>query len=75
MTLFNKLKDLKSKSQSAISIFTRTIDDLKNINSSIQVEIDKNTDRIKVIQEENTEYTKVFTENNSIINKIENILK
>lgn len=63
MTLFNKLKDLKSKSQSAISIFTRTIDDLKNINSSIQVEIDKNTDKIKV------------TENNSIINKIENILK
>ena len=42
---------------------------------SIQVEIDKNTDKIKVIQEENTEYTKVFTENNSIINKIENILK
>ncbi len=75
MILFNKLESLKNKSANALSIFTKTVEDLKNINESIKMEIQKNTDQINVLEAENHEYDNQRNSNVNIINKIENILK
>lgn len=71
----NKLKQFRSKSASALNIFTETVNNLKSLSKEIEKE---KIDTVKLIKEkeiyvENLENEKNNAEN--IINKIASILK
>ena len=66
---------LKDRAENALSIFTKTVNDLLDINKKCQEEIKAREEIIEIASNENTELSNIVSSNNKVITKIEDILK
>ena len=66
---------LKDRAENALSIFTKTVNDLLDINKKCQEEIKAREEIIEIATSENTELSNIVSSNNKVITKIEDILK
>lgn len=75
MALFStKVESLRKKSESIVSIFTKTVNDLKIVNTETQAASDAKSAEIIKLQQEVTELESIKLSNEKVISKIETIL-
>lgn len=72
--LFNKVERLQKASQDAFSIFTKTVNKLKDLNESIKVEVDSRTQKIEDLQAEVNTLNLQTETNNKVIERINQIV-
>lgn len=75
MALFStKVENLRKKSESIVSIFTKTVNDLKAVNTETQAASDVKNAEIVKLQQEVTDLEAIKSSNEKVISKIETIL-
>jgi len=65
---------LKEKTSNILSVFTKTMEDLKQVNSEIETARTEKLELIKQLTAEHLELETTMTANASVIEKIQNIL-
>lgn len=77
MNIFNKnsVQSFKSASDNILSIFTKTVNDLNNVNFKINDNIAIKNIKITKLAEENVALLDIRTSNDKMINKLNEILK
>lgn len=72
--LFNKVERLQKASKDAFSVFTKTVNKLKNLNESIQVEKDSRIQEMQDLQAEINTLDLQEQANNKVIERINQIV-
>ncbi len=76
MALFSKsVSSLQTKSRDILNVFTRTVEQLKAVNSEAQALSAKKTEERNNLDKEIVEMSKVQSSNERIVSKIEKILE
>lgn len=70
----SKVTNLRKKSDSIISIFTKTVNELKTVNAEADSISDVKNAEIAKLQQEVTELDAIKASNEKVISKIETIL-
>lgn len=71
----NSATGLLERSQLVLSVFTKTMNDLKEINEAAKGEISLQESIIKNAEQEKAALEKLTADNNKVIENIDNILK
>ncbi len=75
MNIFgNRVADISARSESAIGVFTKTVQKLKAINSDSIAAREKNQTELDRLNSENTHLAGIEAENSKMIFKIEEFL-
>lgn len=75
MTLFDdKVKVLSARSDSALSVFNKTVEKLKAVTASATESIRINQTKINELAKENLELQSIADENERVVKKIEDFL-
>lgn len=69
------LESHKNSSSNILDVFTRTIDDLTEVNSGIELSIQSRVKTIDKLQDEGSQLTKLRESNSKIISKLNSIMK
>ena len=76
MALFSKsVSSLQTKSRDILNVFTRTVEQLKAVNSEAQALSAKKTEERNNLDKEIVELSEVQSSNERIVSKIEKILE
>lgn len=68
------VESLQKKSDSVVSVFTKTVTDLSAINEEADKKLQANVVSISALQNENEEITKVVASNQKFVDKIKSFL-
>ena len=70
----SKLQKLQERSVKAISVFSKTVSDLKDLNKEIEKESDLIKKQIEILDADNVHLKNQKEENETLINNIERLL-
>jgi predicted nucleic acid-binding Zn-ribbon protein len=74
-TVAQKIASLKDRSAGIVDIFTQTINDLNDVNTSAKEHHDAHTTTIQQLQDEQTQLAKLQQDNQKVIDKIVKIFE
>jgi len=66
----SQVEKLQKKSENVLSVFTKTVNDLKNINDSVEKEVAIREDEKRILEQELSALNEVRAKNNLVVSKI-----